>query len=139
MKTKYRRWPVLPLLFSLALSLRAAPDVAALTRADWGAPLVTVSHAAGQWTIAGQKQTVTLNETNLALAINAQGVNWKMFPSGTNDLVVKYHNDEFPLRLMDAGTLSIEPYDTGFKTGVKVTLRNFRHKRKKMDLVIYLT
>lgn len=110
-----------------------------LSRADWGAPLVFVSSTNGQWIIAGQKQTVTLDAKTLALAVNAQSVDWKLFPSGTNDLLVKYHNDEFPLRLVDAGRISIEPYDTGFKTGVKLTLGDFTPNGRKLDLVLYLT
>jgi len=38
-----------------------------LPREQWGAPAVKVARANGQWSISGRKQTVLLNESNLAL------------------------------------------------------------------------
>lgn len=126
------------LFLAFCLSVSAQPTNPPLTRADWGAPLVNVSHADGKWTIAGRKQNVTLDEKTLALDINAQSVDWKMFSSGTNDMIVKYRGQEFPLRLTAARKMSIAPYDTGFKTGVKITLSDFRHGSDKLDLTLYL-
>ena len=107
-------------------------------RADWGAPMVNVTNTGGTWIIDGKKQTVTL-DTNFALDVNAQGVDWRMFPSGTNDMIVQYRGQQFPLRLTDARKIDIEPYDTGFKTGIKITLSDFRRGRHKLDLMLYLT
>ena len=121
------------------LSLCAAVSAQPLARADWGAPLVKVSPAQGQWTIAGRKQKVTIDTLTFALAVNAQSVVWKMSPSGTNDLTVKYHGQEFALGLTAANEISIEPYDTGFKTGVKITLGQFRHNADILDLKLHLT
>jgi hypothetical protein len=123
------------IIFLVGVSEAAEP----LARADWGAPVVKVLHANGQWIIAGKKQTVTLDEKNFALDVNAQSVDWKMFPSGTNDLIVKYHGEKFPLRLTNTGKISIEPYDTGFKTGIKITLDNWRHGTEILRLPLYLT
>jgi len=140
MKTKIPFLLFLGFCFS-AFAQPASPPP--LTRADWGAPLVDVSHANGQWTIAGKKQVVTLDEKTLALDVDAQSVDWKMFPSGTNDMIVKFRGKEFPLRLADAGKISIKPYDTGFKTGVIITLSDWRKPHSwfggKMDLTLYLT
>ena len=94
-----------------------------------------VSHADGKWTIAGKKQTVTLDEKTLGLEVNAQSILWKMPASSTNDMIVKQDGREFPLRLTDAGKISIAPYDTGFKTGVKIILSDWL----KSDLKLYLT
>jgi len=133
------------LIAHLSVSAQTNPP---LTRADWGAPQVNVSSANGLWTIAGKKQTVTIDAKTLALDVNAQAAGaaatiWKLFPSGTNDMVVKFHGREFPLRLIDAGKISIEPYDTGFKTGVKITLGDWRRPGAwfggKLDLTLYLT
>src|SRR5215469_9453521 len=126
-------------LIALTVSARAQTiSNTPISRAEWGAPLVNVSSANGTWTIAGKKQTVTL-DSNLALAVNSQSVNWKMFPSGTNDMVVMFRGREFPLRLTDARSISIQPYDTGFKTGIKITLSDFHQGRHKLDLTLYLT
>jgi len=123
------------LLCAFCLPAMAQP----LAREQWGAPLIDVSHANGQWTIAGKKQSVTLDEKTFALAVNAQSVSWKMVPAGTNGMLVKYHGHEFPLCLMDARSIVIAPYDTGFKTGVKITLSDFQHGRDKLDLTLHLT
>ncbi|MGH7951635.1 MAG: hypothetical protein ACREFE_06915, partial [Limisphaerales bacterium] len=126
------------LLLTFCFSADAQPANPPLTRADWGAPLVNVSRADGKWTIAGKKQIVTLDEKTLALDVNAQSVDWKMFPSSTNDMIVKFHGEEFRLKLTDAKKISIQPYDTGFKTGIKITLSDFQHGDDNLDLTLYL-
>src|SRR5262249_26308648 len=93
-----------------------------LPREQWGAPLVTVSHGEGKWVIAGKKNRVTLNESELALSVRAGPANWAMVPSSAKDMLVKSRGEEFYLRLADARKIEIKPYDTGFKTGVKISL-----------------
>jgi hypothetical protein len=116
------------LVFTVAsvswLSARQAPALPAQT--DWGAPAIDVSHEGRTWTIAGRKQRVTLNDTDLSTTIQAAGgVAWKMVPSGAHDLLVRVGHDESWLRLADAGSIKIVPYRTGFKSGVKITLGDF--------------
>jgi hypothetical protein len=77
-----------------------------------------VSHGGGKWTIAGKKQTIILNESDLALAVRAGPDVWAMVPSGPHDMLAKARGEEFSLRLADANRLVIVPYDTGFKTGM---------------------
>lgn len=105
-----------------------------LPREQWGAPAVSVSHAAGRWTIAGRKNRVTLNETDLAMEIQAGSAKWAMVASSANDMLVKRKGEEFYLRLADAGNISIVPYDTGFKTGVKISLVHWKRKSAELDL-----
>jgi hypothetical protein len=97
-----------------------------LKPADWGAPPVDVSHDGHTWVIAGHKQRVTLNESDLSTTIQAGGVTWKMVPSGPRDLLVRAKGEEAWLRLADAGSIKIVPYRAGFKSGVKITLGDFR-------------
>jgi hypothetical protein len=123
-------------LYFLAGTAQAAEPLA---RADWGAPLVKVSHANGKWIIAGKKQAVTLDEKTLALEVNAQAVVWKMPASSTNELLVKAWGDEHSFRLADAKFKIIAPYDTGFKTGVKITMGKFQHDTDILDLKLHLT
>jgi hypothetical protein len=104
----------------------APPQRAPLKPADWGAPPIDVSHEGKTWTIAGQQQRVTLNESDLSTTIQASGVTWKMVPSGPHDLLVRVKDKETWLRLADAGTINIVPYRTGYKSGVKMTLTDFR-------------
>ena len=137
----------LPVL--LAFSVFSRSSAQTVPRSEWGAPSVIVVHTAGDWnspgywTISGLKQTVTLNESNLALEVNAQSVIWKMPAAATNEMLVEQGGKEFPLRLTDAGKISIEPYDTGFKTGVKITLSDWKKPHSlfgdKLDLTLYLT
>jgi len=114
------------------------------TRAQWGAPDVTVTHANGEWTIAGQKNKVVLNDSDLALNIDAQGVTWKMVPSQPDDILIKSHGELFHAALRSADHIDIAPYDTGFETGVKIMLSGFHengmlYKGQPLDLVLYLT
>ena len=136
-----RALAIATLLAGAAVSARAADS--SLPRAEWGAPLVNVLHANGTWTIAGKRNIVTLDEKTLAVEVNAQSVIWKMPASGTNDTIAKSGGKEFPLRLADAKKISVEPYDTGFKTGVKITLSDWHRPHSLfggiVDLKLYLT
>lgn len=135
-----------PLRVAVSLLFCATPLFAqTLPRAEWGAPLVAISHSNGKWLIAGRKNKVALDEKDLSLSIQNGDAKWAMVPSATNDMLVKTGGAEFPLRLADAGTISIEPYDTGFKTGIKLTLSGWRHVVQPGDvpppvgLTLYLT
>src|SRR5689334_13982018 len=105
---------------------RTPPAPQTLRPADWGAPAIDVSHDGRTWTIAGHKQRVTLNESDLSTTIEASGTSWKMVPSGAHDLLVKVKGEDAWLRLADAGSIKIVPYHTGFSTGVKMTLSDFK-------------
>jgi hypothetical protein len=93
---------------------------------QWGAPPVTVSHREGKWTITGRKQIVTIDEKTLELKVQAGGAAWKMMSSSMQDLLVRHNDDEFRLRLADAGEIVIAPHHTGFASGIKLTLGGFR-------------
>jgi len=115
-----------------------------LTREQWGAPLVTVSHRDGKWTIAGKHQMVQLDASDLSVKVQAGPVAWQMVPSSEKDLLVKTPDDEFYLRLADAGEIRIERFDTGYKTGVKLTVTGFRsnglHRPgAPLDITLFLT
>jgi hypothetical protein len=108
-------------------SQQTAPAPQQLRPADWGAPPIEVTHEGKTWTIVGQKQRVTLNESDLSTTIQAAGgTTWKMMPSGTQDLLVRVDGKESWLRLADAGSINIVRYRTGFSTGVKMTLTGFK-------------
>jgi hypothetical protein len=110
-----------------------------VSREDWGAPPVTVAHAGGVWTIAGKKQTVSLNDADLALRIKSGPTEWAMVPSSSTDLQVRTHGRDVSLRLADASAINITPFDTGFKTGVKLLLDHWRTPTAGVDLPLYLT
>src|SRR6267142_7026588 len=110
------------LCFWYCISAFAQPNEQALPREQWGAPPVNISHSGGKWTIAGRKQSVSLNETSFTIEIHAGPAPWAMISSTTNDLIVRANNHDFPVRLADAGNVTITGYDTGFKTGIKMKL-----------------
>jgi hypothetical protein len=115
-----------------------------VSRAERGAPVVDVTQSAGAWVISGQKNRVTLNPSDLAIQVQAGPVTWRLAPSLKDDLLVKSRGEEFYVRLRDAGRIQIEPYDTGFKTGVKISLQQFVHHGQlkggvPLDLRLYLT
>jgi hypothetical protein len=99
---------------------------------DTGAPAVLVSHSGGTWTLAGRKNTVVLDSSDLSVLVRSGPVVWKMVPSSAKDLLVRARGDEFNLRLTDAGEIKIAPYDTEFKKGVKLTLDGFRSTGQRL-------
>jgi hypothetical protein len=130
--------------FWFCISAFAQPNEQVLPREQWGAPPVNVSHRGGKWTIAGRKQSVTLNETSFAIEIHASPAPWAMVSSSTNDMIVRANDQDFPVRLADAGKVEVTPYDTGFKTGVKIKLSGWRDASSstpgaKLDLSLTLT
>lgn len=117
---------------------------AQLSPEEWGAPAVTVSHSAGKWTLSGKKNKVVLDELDLSTTLQAGGAIWKMVSSSAKDILVRASDDEFNLRLADAGEITITPYQTVFKTGVKITLGEFRNSGQHspgspLDLRLFLT
>ncbi len=100
---------------------------------------VTVSHRNGKWIIAGKKNKVTLDETNLAISVQAGPAQWVMMPSSPRDMLLKSKGEEFQERLADARKTRIVPYDAGFKTGVKIGLTGWQHERNSLDLELFLT
>jgi hypothetical protein len=134
------------ILFVLAVFLSSpvfAEELPPLPREQWGAPAVTVSHTEGKWIISGKTNKVILYESDLSVKVQAGSVNWMMLPSLENDMLVKSKGEEFYLHLANAGRIDITPYDTGYKTGVKIHLEQFRHngllnKGLELDLALCL-
>src|SRR5438045_220951 len=121
----------------LSFFLCSAVCAQTLPRAEWGAPEVAVNPLAnGQYAIVGKKNKVTVDSRTLAMSIQNGSANWKMVASGANDLQVKTGGKEFSVRLADAKDIHVEPYDTGFKTGVKIRLSKLPHAG---GLTLYLT
>jgi hypothetical protein len=105
------------------------------SRESWGAPEVQVSQADGKWTIAGKKNTVVVDSKDLSMQVRAGSVTWNMVPSGPKDMIVKSGGKDAAIRLADAGKIDVVPYDTGYKTGVKLTLSQWPGS----DLTLYMT
>jgi len=114
------------------------------SREAWGAMPVQVAHEQGRWIVAGQKRRVILNESDLALTVEAGSVTWRLGPSSTEDMLVQWRGERFNLGLADAGRMTVDPYDTGYKTGVKIRLEGFRSaglfsQGLELDLAVVLT
>jgi hypothetical protein len=132
--------PWIAALLTLSISVSAQT----VSREDWGGMPVTVAHAGGNWTITGQKNTVTLRESDLAINVQTPGTNWTMAGSQAGDLIVKAGGKVYSLRLADAKKIEVVPYDAGYKTGVKIALSGWRHLKAARgktpaDLTLYLT
>jgi hypothetical protein len=115
-----------------------------LPRSARGAPEIEISQADGQWLIAGKKHRVFLNESDLRISVETGPLTWRMGPSTAEDMLVQWRDERFYLRLTDAERATIEPYDTGYKTGVKIRLEGFRSsglfsQGLELDLTVVLT
>lgn len=135
------------ILVALAVFLSSpvfAEELPPVPRDQWGAPAVTVSHVEGKWIVSGKKHKVILDESDFSMKVRAGPVTWSMAPSSQDDMLVKSRAEEFYLRLADAGKIEIMPYDTGYKTGVKIRLEQFRdggllNEGLDLDLALCLT
>ena len=129
-----------PVLFGILLCVSCFGWAAAneLAQDEWGAPKVQVQQKEGKWSIDGLKNRVELNPSDLQMTVHAGGQDWSMMPSFSGDLIVEKAGKTFALRLADAGEKLICPYQTGFKTGIKIDLGNFRHEKDEIDLQISL-
>ncbi len=108
------------------------------------APMVTVAGENGLHRIAGSRTIVTISETDLAVDVTAGGARWSFPPSSTPDLIVKTAGQELALRLAEAGNVEVQPYRTGFRTGVKIDLSGWRRPgapatAPPLDLALHLT
>jgi hypothetical protein len=125
--------------FSLSLVLALAASAQSLPRAEWGAPEVTVTNTGGRWTIAGRKNTVTLNAADLTLSVKTSATTWTMVASRDGDLHAKVGAENFPLRLAAAGKIAIMPFDSGARTGVRLALSDWKNNNAPVALTLFLT
>ena len=85
-------------------------------RDQWGAMPVVVSHIGDKWLIKGKRNTVTLNQSNLTLSVQASLTTWNMVPSSTGDMIVRVQGEDVSLRIADAKNIKIDSYDTDRKS-----------------------
>ncbi len=137
------RWSLTAAL-GAAVMLMSCPQLCSQTRGEWGAPPVTVSRQDGRWIVAGKRQVFALDAKTLQMSIQTGQTAWKMVPSSTADLLVRAADDEFRLALAEASEIRIEPWETGFKTGVRMSLGGFRNGGQRapgspLDFRLFLT
>src|SRR5262245_46814411 len=118
-----------PFMKAFALILCAfIVTLAQQPREPWGAPAVSVSRAAGKWTVAGKKNTVTIDESNLGIRVQAGSTGWDLRPSAKQDLLLRSNGAEFFASPADARKKTFERYDTGFKSGIKIILQGWKNE-----------
>ena len=91
-----------------------------------GDSVATVSHTSGKWTIAGKKNSVTVDEKTLAVTLTGGAAVWHLVPSSADDMLIRADGDEFRVGLADATSVKVAEYETGFASGVKIVLDGFR-------------
>ncbi len=111
---------------------------AAQDQDDWGAPKVQVSQEQGRWIVKGLRNRFELDPSDLQMTVSAAGRAWSMVPSSGGDLIVENAGERLSLRLADAGKKDVSPYQTGFKSGLKIALEEFAGGEKKLDLQLAL-
>jgi Family of unknown function (DUF5696) len=124
---------LLILVLSSSLSSQQRP------RDQWGGMVVTVSQSGDTWSVRAKKNSFTLDARNLALKIQAASTTWTLLPSQVGDMLVRLQKENLSLRLADARKTNIVPYDTGYKTGVKISLSGWQQGGKAIDLDLFLT
>lgn len=126
-------------LFVIALFAFVYPVTGADSiQRDYGAPNVKVSEADGVWTLGGQTNRVEIQASNLQMTVRTPGKVWAMLPSVPVDLVVETAGKTYSLCLAQASEKIITPYQTGFKTGVKIALDGFKQSDAQIDVELDL-
>jgi hypothetical protein len=123
------------LLLVLSGALKGQPR----PRDQWGGMPVKVSHVSDSWIIEGKRNTVTLDVHSLTLKVQTGSTTWLMLASEAGDMLVKSQKQNLSLRLADAKKINIVPYDTGFKTGLKISLSGWQFEKSTLDLDLFLT
>jgi hypothetical protein len=124
----------------MAFSALMSAQGQGLPRGDWGGTSIKVTNGSGTWLIAGKKNRVTVNESDLAIRIEAGADTWNLAPSTNGDLQVRSGGRDQSLRLSDAGQKSVSSYDTGFQTGIKIALSRWpTGQTGPADLKLFLT
>ncbi|NLH16173.1 MAG: hypothetical protein GX455_06315 [Phycisphaerae bacterium] len=108
------------------------------TQTDWGRPKVEVKQDGDRWIIQGQRLSVSLHSKDLAIQVKEGNNVWPMEGSTAGDLTVGFGGPTTVLRLADAKKIEITPYETGFKTGVKIGLSEYLHQDKPVELHLQL-
>jgi hypothetical protein len=93
---------------------------------DYGAPRVQTSQENGRWIIRGARLAVTFDPADLRLSVRTGSRDWRFLPSFAGDLTIKSAAAVFPARLADAAVKAVEPYATGFLSGIKLMFSGFR-------------
>ncbi len=89
--------------------------------------LAQTTHSGNQWALQGHHTRVHFDQGNFALSVESGPATWPMLPSSANDLTVANGGDEFHLKLTDAGNIQVTPYESGFKSGIRIVLDRFRN------------
>ncbi len=119
--------PMYVFLADSATLAAARVPVQAANQNNWGAPKVQAFQREGKWIIEGQRNRIELNPSDLQITVYTQRQTWSMIPSFRGDLIVENSGARLSLRLADAEKKEISPYQTGFKTGIKIALEYFAH------------
>jgi hypothetical protein len=137
MNDPHRPWlPLLALTLAILAAPRSPAEPAPSARAERDAPLVDISHEGSVWTLAGRKQTVTLHADTLGVSVQSGDQTWTMVPAKAGGLRLKTGSREFDSKLSDARRIRVAPWDTGARTGVQLTLSDWK---EAPGLVLYLT
>jgi hypothetical protein len=127
------------LILSLVLSFVSLAWAVEATQDDYGAPAVEVRQEDGRWVVQGRRSCVEVSPADLQMILSAGGRTWSTVASAAGDLIVEADGKTYTLRLADAKRREVSPYQTGFKTGVKIALRGFAHEGTEIDLSIALS
>jgi hypothetical protein len=106
---------------------------------DYGSPVVQVQEEGGVWVLRGQKTQVELNPATLEMTIRSGDRTWSTVASSAGDLIAESSGKTYGLRLADAGRRRVSPCETGFKTGVKISLADFRQETTPVGVRIDLS
>jgi hypothetical protein len=105
---------------------------------EWGNPAVEVRQGETQWIVEGERLMVVVDSNTLAMQIKDEDVSWNIEGSRQGDFIVEDGGRNITLSLKDAKQIKIEPYETGFMSGVKIRLNKYVHQDKLLEVRLQL-
>jgi hypothetical protein len=90
------------------------------------------------WIIRAPHLTVSLNPTNLAIAIRCRGTHWQTLASSAGEAVIREDGKDSSHALKDAVRRSITPFITGSSDGLRIAVTGFTRDSRELDLKLNL-
>ena len=99
---------------------------------------IEVCRKGKRWVMRGERREAVLDAATLAMEARAGGTTWRLLPAQADDLTVEAGGARHPLSLTAAAARAIDPYHTGYASGVKIELSDFSREGQFFDLRLQL-
>lgn len=106
-----------------------------------------VEKTAGGWIIRGAKTSLSLDATNLAMLVRSGGIEWRIEPSGRDDITLGEAGTRTSEKggwrssysLSQATRVEFKPFVTGYSDGLRLEVSGFKREDQVLDSELTLS